>query len=61
MLTSSAAERDIMQAYDLGANSYVVKPLDFKSFQAIVRALEDFWFEVVTLPASEDAVAAATE
>jgi two-component system, chemotaxis family, response regulator Rcp1 len=63
MLTSSAAERDITQAYDLGANSYVVKPLDFKSFQEIVRALEDFWFEVVTLPeqASEDKAWAGME
>jgi two-component system, chemotaxis family, response regulator Rcp1 len=63
MLTSSAAERDITQAYNLGANSYVVKPLDFKSFQAIVRALEDFWFDVVTLPehGSEDAVCAGVE
>jgi two-component system, chemotaxis family, response regulator Rcp1 len=57
MLTSSTAEQDIAQTYDLGANSYVVKPLDFKSFQAIIRALEDFWFDVVTLPeaASKDA------
>jgi two-component system, chemotaxis family, response regulator Rcp1 len=50
MLTSSTAEQDITQTYDLGANCYVVKPLDFKSFQAIVQALEDFWFDVVTLP-----------
>jgi chemotaxis family two-component system response regulator Rcp1 len=50
ILTSSASENDITQSYSLGANCYVVKPLDFKSFQTIVRAVEKFWFGIVRLP-----------
>jgi two-component system, chemotaxis family, response regulator Rcp1 len=50
MLTSSKAETDVMQSYDLGANCYVVKPLDFKTFQDIVRTVENFWFTTVRLP-----------
>jgi two-component system, chemotaxis family, response regulator Rcp1 len=50
ILSSSTAEHDVTQSYDLGANCYVVKPLDFKSFQHLVRVLEKFWFSAVTLP-----------
>jgi len=50
MLTSSQAESDIRQSYDLGANCYVVKPIDFKTFQNIVSKVEDFWFSTVRLP-----------
>jgi chemotaxis family two-component system response regulator Rcp1 len=50
ILTSSMSEKDIVQSYSLGANCYVVKPIDFKSFQAVVRAIEKFWFGVVQLP-----------
>ena len=50
ILTSSEAERDIIKSYDLGANCYVTKPLDLVQFQAIVAAIEDFWFTIVRLP-----------
>lgn len=50
ILTSSDAERDIVQSYELGANCYVTKPVGLDAFQAIVRAVEDFWFTVVKLP-----------
>jgi chemotaxis family two-component system response regulator Rcp1 len=50
VLTSSAAEKDVVESYHLGANSYVVKPIDFKTFQGIVRSVESFWFTVVKLP-----------
>jgi two-component system, chemotaxis family, response regulator Rcp1 len=50
ILSSSAAGRDVDQSYGLGANCYVVKPIDFKSFQAIVQAIEEFWFAVAKLP-----------
>lgn len=43
MLTSSRVERDIRQAYDLGANAYLVKSVDFKSFQKDLKSLTDFW------------------
>jgi len=50
ILTSSSAESDVARSYELGANSYVVKPFDFKNHQSIVRAVEEFWFRVVKLP-----------
>jgi CheY-like chemotaxis protein len=50
VLTSSDAERDIVESYRVGANCYVTKPVDLKAFQAIVRSLEGFWFTVVKLP-----------
>ena len=50
ILTSSEAERDIVQSYSLGANCYVTKPVDLKAFQSIVQAVQDFWFTVVKLP-----------
>ena len=53
VLTSSTSEKDVVQSYELGANCYIVKTLDFKSFQAIIKAVENFWFSVVKLPATE--------
>lgn len=50
VLTSSTSEQDIIQSYDLGANCYVVKPLDFPTFEAVIRAVENFWFSLVKLP-----------
>jgi chemotaxis family two-component system response regulator Rcp1 len=50
VLTTSKSEEDIFKAYGLHANCYVTKPLDFKAFQQALRALEDFWLCVVTLP-----------
>ncbi len=50
MLTSSGAEADVLECYDLGVNCYVVKPIDFKTFQQVLRAVEGFWFEIVRLP-----------
>lgn len=50
ILTSSDAERDVVQTYELGANCYITKPVDLSAFQAIVRSIEGFWFTVVRLP-----------
>jgi len=50
ILTSSDAERDIVNSYQLGANCYVTKPVGLDAYQAVVRAVEDFWFSVVKLP-----------
>ena len=50
ILTSSQAEQDIMQSYMLHANAYVNKPMDLDQFIAVVKAIEDFWFEIVWLP-----------
>lgn len=51
VLTSSQAEQDILRAYDLHANCYVTKPVDFDQFIHVVHAIEDFWFSIVKLPA----------
>jgi CheY-like chemotaxis protein len=50
ILSSSDAEIDVVKSYQLGANCYVTKPVGLKSFQKIVRSVEDFWFTVVKLP-----------
>ena len=50
VLTSSSAEKDIAQAYDLHANCYVVKPVDFQKMTEVVRSIQNFWFTVVQLP-----------
>lgn len=51
VLTSSAAETDVVQSYDLGANCYITKPVDLSSFMSIVASVNEFWFTVVKLPA----------
>jgi chemotaxis family two-component system response regulator Rcp1 len=50
VLTSSEAERDIVESYKHNANAYLTKPVGYKEFQDIVRQIESFWFEVVKLP-----------
>jgi chemotaxis family two-component system response regulator Rcp1 len=50
VMTSSPAEEDIMHAYNHHANCYIRKPVDFESFRAVVREIEQFWFAVVALP-----------
>jgi chemotaxis family two-component system response regulator Rcp1 len=50
VMTVSKAEEDILKAYGLHANCYVTKPVHFESFVEVVRAIESFWFTVVTLP-----------
>lgn len=50
VLTSSDAEEDVVESYDLHANAYLTKPVDFDGFMDIVGTLENFWLEVVKLP-----------
>lgn len=52
ILSSSQAQEDILRSYDLHANCYVTKPLDFEQFIKIVDTLEEFWFSIVKLPRS---------
>lgn len=46
VLSSSQEEKDLERAYALGANSYVVKPVDFKQFSEMVRQVGDYWLNV---------------
>jgi two-component system response regulator len=50
VLTTSKAEEDVLKAYGLFANCYVIKPVDFDVFAEVVRSIQQFWFSVVTLP-----------
>jgi len=50
VLTTSAAEADILRSYELHANAYVTKPVAFDAFLAAVRGIEDFWLALVHLP-----------
>lgn len=50
VLTTSDAEEDILRSYDLHANAYVTKPVDFDRFIDVVRQIDDFFVSVVKLP-----------
>lgn len=50
VLTTSSDERDIEKCYRMGANSYVLKPVDFNGFMQAIQRLSNYWFEVVILP-----------
>lgn len=50
VLTTSKSEADVLTAYGLHANCYIVKPVDFDKFAEVVRSIEHFWFCVVTRP-----------
>lgn len=50
VLTTSSDDRDIEKCYRAGANSYVIKPVDFAGFMQAIQRLSNFWFEVVVLP-----------
>ena len=50
VLTTSNAEKDILRAYELYANCYITKPVDFDQFTKVVRSIEDFWLTIVKLP-----------
>jgi len=50
VLTTSRAEEDVLRSYQLQANCYITKPVDFKQFLEVVRSIEYFWLVVVTLP-----------
>jgi CheY-like chemotaxis protein len=50
IMTTSAAEEDIVRSYNLHANCYVTKPVDLDQFAKVVRSLDDFWLTIVRLP-----------
>jgi two-component system, chemotaxis family, response regulator Rcp1 len=50
ILSSSDSEKDVTSCYQLGANCYIVKPVELQEYRAIVRTLEDFWLGAAKLP-----------
>jgi CheY-like chemotaxis protein len=52
VLTTSTAEQDVARSYELHANAYIAKPVDFGNFLEIVRVLLAFWLDVVRRPAA---------
>jgi chemotaxis family two-component system response regulator Rcp1 len=50
VMTTSAAEKDILRSYQLSANAYVTKPIDLNEFITVVRSIETFWLSIVRLP-----------
>lgn len=58
ILTTSSDSRDIQESYAIGANTYVVKPVNLESFVEAIQRLKEYWFEIAVLPreqAHEDA------
>lgn len=50
VLTTSSADEDILRSYNLHANAYVTKPVDFASFVEVVRKIDNFFVSVIKLP-----------
>jgi CheY-like chemotaxis protein len=50
VLTTSKAEEDVLQSYQLHANCFITKPVDLDQFTTVIRQIEGFWFEIVKLP-----------
>ncbi len=58
ILTTSRAEEDILRTYDLGANSFITKPVTFENLVHVVQVLGNYWVEIVELPGSPATAAA---
>jgi CheY-like chemotaxis protein len=54
VLTTSQAEEDVYRSYDLGANSYVTKPVTFDALVQLTKVLTQYWFHIVELPPNEE-------
>ena len=52
VLSTSAAEQDVLRSYDLNAACYITKPIDLDEFISVVRSIESFWLSIVRLPHS---------
>ena len=50
ILTTSNADEDILRSYDLGANSYIQKPVTFEKLVDVARLIGEYWMEIVKLP-----------
>lgn len=54
VLTSSQAEKDILESYSLHANCYVTKPMGLNQFVEVIKSIEDFWISIDKLPIEKD-------
>lgn len=54
ILTTSDDERDVKSCYELGANTYIQKPVDLDGLLAAVKRLKEYWFEIAILPREAD-------
>ncbi len=52
ILTTSERESDIIKSYECGANSYITKPVEYEKFIRVIREVDQFWFDVASLPPS---------
>jgi two-component system, chemotaxis family, response regulator Rcp1 len=52
VLTTSAAEGDVLRSYELSVNCYITKPIDLDEFIRVVRSIECFWLSIVRLPSN---------
>jgi CheY-like chemotaxis protein len=50
VLTTSEAEKDVLDMYENHANCYITKPVDFDQFISVIKTIEDFWLTLVKLP-----------
>lgn len=54
VLTTSKAEQDVLQTYDLGVNCFITKPVSFGDFIDVARTVGHYWFDIVQLPNSAE-------
>jgi two-component system response regulator len=54
VLTTSRAELDVLKVYKLNGNCYISKPVDFRQFIEVVKAIESFWLTIIKLPPKEE-------
>ena len=50
VLSTSSREEDIVETYDLGSNSYIVKPVEIQDFFSVIEVTQKYWFRVCALP-----------
>jgi CheY-like chemotaxis protein len=53
VLTTSQANTDVARTYDLGANSYITKPVQFDALVNVMRVLGQYWFKIVEMPVTK--------
>jgi DNA-binding NarL/FixJ family response regulator len=54
VLTTSQDEADVLRSYDLGANSYITKPVTFQGLVEVIKSLGKYWFDLVELPITKE-------